>query len=154
MSPLLLSSTSLVQFSIGSQPETSMVQPAVQINEPVPRPRLAQVWLPKSVPSQLSPGSILPLPQRPEPPVPPVLDALLAVVPPPMPPMPLELDELDAVLVVPPVPVDDAVEVPRGPVPSPVAQAANPAMSPTTVAVNLQDLAIVVSKKDHRRWRP
>ena len=139
-----------LQLGSGTQPETMMLQDVLHMRVPAPRPSVTQVAPPKSVPSHCSPGSMWPLPQRLIPPVP-ELDEL-AAPPVPLPPV-APVDELldvgfeDVVVVDPPACVVP-VPVPRSS--SPCAHAANTVVRPSTVAVNLHLVAIVVSKERAR----
>src|SRR5262249_35918502 len=93
------------QLGRGMQPETMMGQKGLHVSVPPSKPRDWQVVPPERGPSQSSPGSLWPLPQRLAPLLE-VLDELLDDAPPvAMPPVPL-----------PPVPVPP---VPVPPVPLP-----------------------------------
>jgi hypothetical protein len=100
-----------VHDSFGVQLETTIWQKLLQVSEPPLRPKSAQVFPPKSSPSQASPSSMIPLPHvvgplevdeavaltllevepapaLPAPPAPPVDDALVCASAPPSPPAP------------------------------------------------------------------
>ena len=60
--------TAALAWHTAVQPVVLKAHEAVQASVPPPNPRLWHVWPPRSLPSQLSPDSLMPLPQADVPP--------------------------------------------------------------------------------------